>query len=250
MATISIITAVRNRANVISEAIDSLRGQLHSEIEHIVIDGASTDNTLSILRDCADPSAVIVSEPDNGIYDALNKGLFLASGEIIGVLHSDDFFADQKVLSDVAAQFADPAVDAVYGDLDYVSRRNPAHVVRRWRSGPFDMRRLDWGWMPPHPTLFIRRSVFERLGGFNTIYRVSADYDLILRYFKMGRINATYIPRVLVKMRLGGESNRSIAKIWRKTREDWQALRSNGVGALGGFGALAWKNLSKFKQFF
>lgn len=250
MTKVSIITAVFNRADVVGDAVASVHCQLHSEIEHIVIDGASTDNTLAILRGCLDNRAVLVSESDSGIYDALNKGFLLASGEIIGVMHSDDFFADEMVVSDVVAEFANPAVDVVYGDLDYVSKDDPSRVIRRWRSGFFDMRRLAWGWMPPHPTLFIRRSAYERLGGFDTSYRISADYDFILRYFARGGVTAAYIPRVLVKMRIGGESNRSVAKIWRKSSEDWLALRRNGVGALGGLGALAWKNLSKIKQFF
>jgi len=190
---------------------------------------------------------VLVSEPDNGIYDALNKGLARASGEIVGVMHSDDFFADEQVLAHVAAAFADPSVDAVYGDLDYVAKADTGRVIRHWQSGEYSAARLAWGWMPPHPALFLRRTVIEQWGGYDTRFRIAADYDAILRYFGKGNIRAAYIPRVLVKMRLGGESNRSLARIWRKSYEDYQALRRNGVGGLG---ALAWKNLSKLRQFF
>lgn len=244
---ITIITVVFNRVDSIAQAVASLQAQTHPDIEHVVIDGASTDGTLDILRACLDEGAVLVSEPDKGIYDALNKGLARATGEVIGLMHSDDLFADPNVLADVAKAIADPAVDAVYGNLEYVAKSDTSRVIRYWRSGEFDPKKLGWGWMPPHPTLFLRRGVIERWGGFDTEFRIAADYDAILRYFSKGKIRAAYIPRVLVKMRLGGESNRSLARIWLKSREDYQALRRNGVGGLG---ALAWKNLSKLGQFF
>ena len=190
---------------------------------------------------------VWLSEPDKGIYDALNKGLVRATGDVIGLMHSDDFFADEQVLVRVAAAFEDPDVDAAYGDLDYVARDDTSRIVRRWRAGEYQPARLARGWMPPHPTLYLRRSVIERWGGYNTRYQIAADYDAILRYFGQGKIRAAYIPHVLVKMRVGGESNRSLAKIWLKTGEDYSALRRNGVG---GVGALAWKNLGKLGQFF
>lgn len=138
-------------------------------------------------------------------------------------------------------------MDAVYGDLDYVAKADTDRVIRHWQSGEYHPARLAWGWMPPHPALFLRRSVIEQWGGYDTRFRIAADYDAILRYFVKGNIRAAYIPRVLVKMRLGGESNRSLARIWRKSYEDYQALRRNDVGGLG---ALAWKNLSKLGQFF
>lgn len=243
---ISVITAVYNRVGTISQALDSVRRQVGPGVEHIVIDGASTDGTLQCLQARRIDMAVLVSEPDGGIYDALNKGLARATGDVVGLMHSDDFFADDQVLQDVATAFADPAVDAVYGDLDYVARDDPARIIRRWRSGAYDPARLARGWMPPHPTLYLRRSVIERWGGFDTRFRIAADYDAVLRYFGKGRIQAAYVPRVLVKMRVGGESNRSLSRIWRKSREDYQALRRNGMG---GFGALAWKNFSKLGQF-
>jgi len=243
---LSIITAVFNRADCVGQAVNSVQQQIYPDVEHVVIDGASTDGTLEILQNCLDASATLVSEPDKGIYDALNKGLNRASGEVVGIMHSDDFFADAEVLQHVAAAFADPMTDAVYGDLDYVAKTDTSRVIRHWRSGAFHPGRLAWGWMPPHPTLFLRRRVIEQWGGFDTRFRIAADYDAILRYFGQGKIRAAYIPRVLVKMRVGGESNRSLAKIWLKSREDYLALRRNKVGGLG---ALAWKNLSKLGQF-
>jgi len=147
----------------------------------------------------------------------------------------------------VASAFADPEVDLVYGDLDYVAKDDTSRTIRRWKSGEYHRSKLAWGWMPPHPTLYLRRSVIERFGGFDTSFRIAADYDAILRYFGRGQARAVYIPRVLVKMRVGGESNRSLPKIFLKTREDYKALRRNGIG---GIGALVWKNLSKLYQFF
>lgn len=225
----------------------SVQEQSWPNVEHVVIDGSSTDGTVQILREHLNAQAIFVSEPDKGIYDALNKGLARATGDVIGLMHSDDFFADDEVLQSVALAFAESDIDAVYGDLDYVAKTDTARIVRRWRSGNYSSAKLARGWMPPHPTLFLRRSVIERWGGFDTQFRIAADYDAILRYFGQGKIRATYIPRVLVKMRLGGESNRSLGRLLLKTREDYTALKRNGVGGLG---ALAWKNFGKVGQFF
>lgn len=246
---ISIITAVYNRCETVGQAVRSVQAQTHGNVQHVVVDGASKDGTLHVLKDLLPPTAVLVSEPDEGIYDALNKGIALSSGDVIGVMHSDDFFADERVLEDVAAAFSDPAVDAVYGDLDYVSGRDTSKIVRHWRAGQYVRERLAWGWMPPHPTLFVRRHVIERWGGYDTRYRISADYDCILRYFGQGQVRPAYLPRVLVKMRVGGESNASLLKIVRKSWEDWRAMRGNRIGNLGGVGSLVWKNLSKVRQF-
>ncbi len=244
---ISVLTAVFNRVGSIAQAVKSVQSQTYNDVEHVVIDGASTDGTLEILHTCLAPNSVLVSESDLGIYDALNKGFARASGEIIGMMHSDDFFADSQVLADVAMAFADPTVDAVYGDIEYVAKNDIHRVIRYWRAGEFDLKKLSWGWMPPHPSLFLRRRVIEQWGGFDTRFRIAADYDAILRYFGKGRIKALYIPRLLVKMRMGGESNGSLYRIMLKSVEDYQALRRNGVG---GIGALTVKNMSKIKQFF
>ena len=246
---VSIVTAVYNRESVIAHAVQSVRAQGYRNLEHVIIDGASTDGTLATIQSCVDQRAVVFSEPDKGIYDALNKGFARATGDIVGIVHSDDFLADDRVLADIVQAFADAEVDAVYGDLDYVSQDDDSHVVRHWSAGRFDRRQLHWGWMPPHPTLFIRRSAIDRLGAFDTGYRISADYDLVLRYFCRGEVRPAYIPRVLVKMRVGGASNRSLQQMWLKSSEDWRALRRNRVGAFGGVGALIWKNLRKVRQF-
>lgn len=244
---VSVITAVYNNRDTIARALDSVLAQDHLDVELIVIDGGSTDGTLQILRSYTGQLDVLVSEPDCGIYDALNKGIRRVSGDVVGFLHSDDLFADAGVLSRIAVAFAEPAVEVVYGDLHYVRKDNPEQVVRYWRAGEFAGRRLGWGWMPPHPTLYVRRSVYEQIGLFDTSFRIAADYDFILRMLGRGGVGVHYIPEVLVKMRVGGASNRSLRNIVRKSREDLRALRRNGVGGLG---ALAWKNLSKLPQFF
>jgi glycosyltransferase len=247
---ISIITATWNCQSTVADCLASVAGQTHPHIEHVVVDGASTDGTLGVLQSHRQQLAVLQSEPDRGIYDALNKGLALATGDVVGFLHADDLYAHADVLAHVAAAFEDPAVCAVYGDLQYVSKDDTDRVVRHWASTPFSPGRLAWGWMPPHPTLYVRREWYARIGGFDTRYRIAADYHSILQLFSQPGFKAVHLPEVLVKMRLGGASNRSLSAMVRKSREDWSALRRTGVGALGGVGALAWKNLSKVRQFF
>lgn len=243
---LSVVTAVWNRQATIAQAIASVRAQGHADIEHIVIDGASTDGTLAAVETARHPAMLLVSEPDGGIYDALNKGIRLASGDVIGVLHSDDFFAHGGVLETVAAAFSDPRTLAVYGDLDYVSAADETQIIRRWRSSAFTPDKLRRGWMPPHPTLFLRREVFERHGLYDQSYRIAADYEAVLRYFSREELRPVHIPEVLVKMRLGGASNRSLGRMLRKSCEDYRALKANRIG---GIGALAWKNVSKVPQF-
>ena len=243
---ISIVTAVLNRCDSVGRAIESLQAQSYVDFEHVVQDGGSSDGTLDVIRAQADHRTRLESEPDDGIYDALNRGIGRSTGGVIGLLHSDDTFASAEVLEKVLAAFKDPAVDGVYGDLVYVVGAGEGRVVRHWRAGRFDPARLRRGWMPPHPTLFLKREVYERWGLYDTRYRIAADYDAILRYLARGRIQLSYIPEVLVRMRVGGESNRSLGRIVQKSREDYRALKSNQVG---GIGALAWKNLSKVGQF-
>ncbi len=243
----SILTVVWNRSTTLGSALDSLSAQDHTDYEHIVQDGGSTDGTLEILEARPDLRRKVVSERDDGIYDALNRALARATGDVVGLLHSDDMFAHPGVLTAVARCFTETGADAVYGDLDYVSARNPDRVVRHWRSGKYNPAKLRRGWMPPHPALFLRRAVIEQHGGYDTSFRIASDYDTVLRYFGKGGISAAYIPEVLVKMRVGGESNRSLSRVIRKSREDYRAIRDNQIGGLG---TLAMKNLCKFNQFF
>jgi glycosyltransferase involved in cell wall biosynthesis len=244
---ISVLTVVFNRADTIAGALESVACQTYPNVEHVVVDGASSDGTLGVIEKHRHANMVVVSEPDGGIYDALNKAAARASGDIIGLMHSDDFFAHNEVLAAIAEKFADPAIDAVYGDLDYISASDSSQILRRWKAGSFTPAKLRRGWMPPHPTLFLRRRVLEKFGAYDTSYRIAGDYDAMLRWFGSPGFRAGYVPEVLVKMRVGGESNRSIGRIIQKSREDYRALKTNKIG---GFGALAVKNLSKVSQFF
>jgi glycosyltransferase involved in cell wall biosynthesis len=243
---ISIITAVYKSAGTVGQAITSVATQSHRDLEHLIIEGASGDDSLAAVQAAAHDRMVVTSEPDTGIYDALNKGIGRAVGDVIGLVHADDYLAHEDVLADIAAAFSDPQVEAVYGDLDYVSKADTTRVIRHWSSGSYHPERLGQGWMPPHPTLYLRRSVFDRIGVYDTQYRIAADYDFVLRYFSQTQVPPVYLPQVLVKMRVGGESNRSLDRLVRKSREDYTALRQNGVG---GIGTLLRKNVSKLGQF-
>ena len=209
--SITIITAVYNGSATISGCLRSVNAQIVAA-EHIIIDGGSTDNTLNIVREIS-PHARITSEPDQGIYDALNKGLVQATGDVVGFLHADDVYENSEVLAKIAVAFMDPDIDAVYGDLVYVQHDDITQVIRYWKSGHYDDAALARGWMPPHPTFYVRRSVYDLLGGFDTRYRIAADYDTVLRFMSVGKIRAAYIPEVLVRMRVGGISNRSLSTI-------------------------------------
>lgn len=248
---ISVITACYNSIATLPDTLASIRSQQGISFESILIDGGSSDGTQGLIE--ADwaradtPLSCWSSEPDQGIYDALNKGIAMAKGDVLGFLHADDFFAHSAVLERVSECFEDPMIVACYGDLEYVWRDDPTQVLRHWRANSFTPARLRWGWMPPHPTLYVRRSWYDAHGGFDTRYRIAADYDLILRLFSgLSEFQVGYVPEVLVRMRTGGASNRSLRNILRKSVEDYQALRLNQVG---GFAALAWKNLSKVSQF-
>lgn len=244
MPRISLITACFNAVETLPETLTSVAGQSGADVEYIVVDGGSTDGTVGLIEGAR--VSRWVSEPDGGIYDALNKGISLSSGEVIGFLHADDVFAHDRVLERIAERFADPTVQASYGDLVYVARGDTARVVRYWRSRPYSARALRWGWMPPHPTFYLRRSWYERVGGFDTSYRIAADYEHMLRVLRALDGQVAYLPEVLVRMRLGGASNRSLRNLWRKSLEDRRALRAN---RLGGWPAVAAKNVSKLPQF-
>jgi glycosyltransferase len=228
LAVLSIITPSLSSAAVLADCIESVRGQ-RSKCEHILVDGASTDGTMEVAEGYAGHFAYVISESDSGLYAAMNKGIGLATGDIIGILNADDFYASGDTLAVVAAALSDPAVDACYGDLEYVAAEDSSRVVRRWRAGAFGGDRFLNGWMPPHPTLFLRREVYERCGLFREDLGTSADYEFMLRVFVKHGLTAAYIPRVLVRMRTGGASNRSLAARWRANRNDARAWQVNGL---------------------
>jgi glycosyltransferase involved in cell wall biosynthesis len=230
LPTISVITVCRNSENTIEDTLRSVAGQTHPFVEHIVVDGNSSDATMEIVRRFSHV-AVKVSEPDKGIYDAMNKGIGLSTGEIIGTINADDFYATPDVLARVAAVFEDPAVDVCYGDLCYVRYTDPTKVVRYWRSSEFTPRLFLSGWCPPHPTFFVRCGVYDRLGTYDLQYTIAADVDLTMRFLEKHRVRSRYIPEVLVRMRLGGHSNKSVRNVVRQNREIWKALGTNGLNA-------------------
>jgi glycosyltransferase involved in cell wall biosynthesis len=223
--TITIITATFNSASTIQDCLQSVSSQT-CQAQHIMIDGGSTDETLQIVKSYPHITT-LVSEPDNGIYDAMNKGISLATGDIIGILNSDDFYADSNVLEKVTEVFADPDIHSCYADLVYVDPTDPTKITRNWKSGPFNHRNFYWGWMPPHPTFFVRRSVYQKYGLFNLDLGSAADYELMLRFLVKHKITTAYIPEVLVKMRTGGASNASLKKRLLANRMDRKAWEVN-----------------------
>lgn len=222
---LSLITVVRNNPLVVQAVTSGLNQDYKGGIESIVIDGASSDGTLEALTPIRARIAHLVSEPDHGIYDAMNKGLRMASGEIVGILNADDLYQDHHVFARVARTFEDPAVDVCYGDLVYVRQEDPTKVLRYWRSGPPRPGSFKWGWMPPHPTFFVRRRVYDQLGLFDLRYRIAADYEFMLRILAKFNRKAVYIPEVLVRMRAGGASNRSLNNILQANAECRNAFR-------------------------
>jgi glycosyltransferase involved in cell wall biosynthesis len=247
--TISIVTVTLNCENTLSDCIASVARQNYTNREHVIVDGASTDGTIDVINRHINQIATFMSERDKGIYDALNKGIQLATGDVVGFLHADDLYASDDVLSMIAQAFEDPTVCAVYGDLEYVSQQDTSKVIRRWQSKPFNQRYLGWGWMPAHPTMYVRREWYSKIGGFDISYRIAADYLSILKLFTQPGFKSVYIPDVLVTMRLGGASNKSIKAIAKKSKEDWRALRSCDFSVSSALRAIAWKNLSKLSQF-
>lgn len=225
---ITIITATYNSAATVRDTLESIAAQSHADIEHLIIDGLSRDHTLDIVKEFSHVARV-VSGKDDGIYDAMNKGVQLASGEVIGILNSDDFYTSEKVLEKVAAAFQDHSVDAVYGDLQYVKQDDVRSVIRTWRAGKYKKRHFHYGWMPPHPTFFVRNSLYKKAGLFNTSLRSAADYELMLRMIVRHNASIKYIPEVLVKMRDGGMSNASLGNRLRANREDREAWALNGL---------------------
>jgi glycosyltransferase len=244
---LSIITVSFNSASSIAATLDSIAAQTHPEIEHIVIDGGSTDSTVAIVRERGKHVAHLVSEPDQGIYDAMNKGLRLATGDYVGFLNADDMLAAPDTLAQIAATATASGADIVYGDLLYVDKDCPSQLVRYWRSGEFSAGRLRFGWMPPHPTLYVRKPVQAAIGEFDLRLRIAADYDFMLRCLTRADAQVAYLPQVLVHMRTGGASNRSLAALRAKSREDLFVLRKNRVG---GWFTLLCKNFRKLPQFF
>lgn len=244
---VSIITVCRNSEATIDAAVRSVLEQDYADIEYIVIDGKSTDNTVSVIEKYRSKISKIISEKDDGMYFAINKGIKLATGDIVGILNADDFYMNKKVILTVAKEFLEKKTDSVYGDLQYVLKENPQRNFRHWKSEPFNPKFFLKGWMPPHPTFFVKRNCYEKFGMFNTFFSISADYELMLRFLYKHKITSSYIPEVLVKMRTGGISNVTFKSRVKANKEDRLAWKVNGLKP-NSF-TLILKPLSKLRQF-
>jgi glycosyltransferase involved in cell wall biosynthesis len=225
----SVITVSRNSVETIERAIKSVGQQNWSNVEHIVIDGGSTDGTVEVLQNNCSKLSYMISEPDHGIYDAMNKGLLQASGDVICFLNSDDQYASADVLSEVALRMELHGLDALMGDVSYFEKSDPMRIVRRYQSSHFSPKRLAWGWMPAHPALFLRKHIFDSVGGFKINYRISGDFEFIVRAFNKSNLTYMHFPEVLVRMQVGGVSTGG----WRSkillNQEMLRACRENGI---------------------
>ena len=241
---ISIITPTFNSSKTLEANIESVVGQSYQNVEQIFIDGRSHDNTLQIIQDLTKHQKTVVSEPDMGLYFALNKGMRLVNGDIVGILNSDDQYANNFILQQVNDIFSNNKIDFLYFDLVY-QHPNKNKVTRHWSAGKFNSRKLKFGWMPPHPTVFFRKELLSSVVNFNTIYRISSDYDWLLRTLSNCKLKVFYVPKVAVRMAPGGISNQSLNSIIMKTKEDYRILKAHGYNPF--IGVLC-KNLRKLSQ--
>ncbi len=243
---ISIITATYNSASTVRDTLASIAAQSYRPIEHIIVDGLSTDETLNVVREFPHVDLVI-AEKDTGIYDAMNKGILHSTGQIVGILNSDDIYTSASVIERVMKLFEDKSVDAVYGDLQYVDKNNVNRIVRTWKAGEFERKKFLYGWMPPHPSFFVRKEAYEKWGMFNLKLRSAADYEIMLRFLFRYNARVKYLPGVLVKMRVGGVSNSTLQNRLKANREDRLAWKLNNLNPK--FFTLILKPLRKIKQF-
>ena len=242
---VTIITIVSNNVQTIRNAIQSVAYQDYGNIEHIVIDNCSTDGTLEAVNEQVKDLSLVISEPDKGIYYALNKGIELSKGEIIGFLNSDDVLKNRKVITTIVYELTSSEFDAVYGDLQYFSKRLPNKISRIWKAGIYSKSKLEYGWMPPHPTFYAYKNLYLKYGFFDVSYQISSDYDMMLKLLYQNNLYAKYIPQVLVKMQSGGISN-SLQNLWLKIREDYIIMKKNNFS----FFTLLYKTSRKLGQFF
>jgi glycosyltransferase involved in cell wall biosynthesis len=247
MLTISIITSVFNGCKTIGSCIESVLSQ-SCPVEHIIVDGGSTDGTLDVVKGYGDKISRIIYGPDRGVYDGMNKGLSAAQGDVVGFLNADDFYPSPDVISTVVGTLSNENMDSCYGDLIYIDDTKPDEIFRFWKSGPYRPNRFYWGWMPPHPTFFVKRSIYSSYAGFDLTIGSSADYELMLRFLLKYRIRTEYIPKVLVKMRTGGISNASIRNRLSANYNDRKAWKINALSPYPF--TLFLKPLRKLGQFF
>lgn len=226
---ISIVTVCYNSERYIRSAMDSVIGQSYKDIEYILVDGGSKDKTCEIIKSYGDKVSKFVSEKDKGIYDAMNKGLRMASGEYVGILNSDDFYMNSNVLEKVAEMLKLRKTDSLYADLLYVDTINPQKEVRFWKTGEFKPGSFKRGWHPAHPTFFVKKSIYEKFGYFNLDFKLSADFEIMLRFLEKHKISSCYLPEPIVRMRLGGATNKSIGNIIKQNKECFRSFKLNGL---------------------
>lgn len=248
--SIAIITATLNSSEHIQSCIDSVISQTYKNIEYIVIDGNSSDGTIEIVNKNIGYISFFLTSIDSGIYEALNKGINISNSDVIGFLHSDDYLASNDIIQNIASAFnEDSSLCAVYGDLAYVERNETDKIIRLWKSTPFTNNMIKEGWMPPHPTLYVKREWYIKIGGFDESYKISADYLSVLNFFNNRDFKSKYLPEMFVKMRLGGMSNKSIKSIILKSKEDLKALRSIDLSLIKSLKILFQKNFQKLSQY-
>jgi glycosyltransferase len=243
---VSIITIVHNSVDTIRYAIQSVLHQDYQDIEYIIIDNCSDDGTVDIIQDQIEDISIFLSEKDDGIYDAINKGIEISNGDIIGFLHSDDILKNRHIISDIVSTIIDTGADSIYGDLEYFDRNYFNKVKRYWKSNNFHREKMKYGWMPPHPTFYTKRLIYDKYGYYNIKFHISSDYEMLLRLLYVNKISVEYIPKVLVKMQCGGASNNSAKSVLLKSLEDYKIIKKYKLSLF----ALVWKNLSKIPQFF
>jgi glycosyltransferase involved in cell wall biosynthesis len=226
---VSIVTVVKNGAETIEETVRSVVGQTYKNVEYLIIDGGSSDRTVEIIKRYEDRVAYWISEPDKGIYDAMNKGIKASTGEVLGILNADDIYADASGIETVVATMAENNTESCYADLAYVDRKNVHKIVRYWKGGQFYKERFKRGWMPPHPTFFVKRGLYQKYGAFNTKFAIAADYELMLRFLYRYGISTTYIPKLLIKMRTKGKSHPGFVNTAKAMRENYKAWKINGL---------------------
>lgn len=226
---VSLITVSFNSVSTISDTIESISSQDHKDIDYIIIDGNSKDGTVEVIKLHNQKITNWISEPDSGIYDAMNKGIAMATGEVIGILNSDDFYSNNRIISQVAKAFEDEQVDAVFGDLVFVDPMNLKKIVRRYSSKKWNPKKLAWGFMPAHPTFFVRRKYYESLGVYKTDYKISADYELLIRFLLVHKLNYRYLPLNMVIMRKGGVSSKGLMSNVILNREIVRGCHENGI---------------------
>jgi len=225
---VSIITVVLNQESSIKDTIDSVLNQTYKNVEHIIIDGLSTDGTINIIKSYGDKISKFISESDKGIYDAMNKGISLATGDVIGILNSDDFYMDEFVIEKVVKIFKKENVDSVYADLVYVKSSNLNKIIRYYNSSYFNPNKFSYGWMPAHPTFFVKSLVYKRFGVFRVDLEIAADFDILIRFLYTHKISYCYMKEALVKMRIGGVST-SFRSIWINNIEQLKVCRDNNI---------------------